>query len=194
VFRIPSYLQVLLFVLACSQDARATSVVRFPFDSLCVSADRILHVRCKSSVSESDAASGRISTRTRFEVLEVIKGRGKDDAPAEIELLLPGGVVGERTQFVAGMPNFHAGAETVLFLTAPSDSGSPWPLGLYQGCYTVSVDESGGPTVQLQAGVTPLPQEASFKPASHHPFQVDLGRFREAVKTALLMSEVPSDD
>ena len=103
--------------------AHATTVVRFSFDSLCSHAATIAYVRCTDSASLRDAATGRIATRTRLEVLRTIKG----DPGDEIVLVLPGGQVDGHRMVVPGIPKFAIGQETVVFLTAAEAGGSPWP-------------------------------------------------------------------
>ena len=179
-----SYLAVLLAVGVAPcliQNAGATSVVRFEFDSLCVRAAAIAHVRCVESRSFRDEETGKVFTRTRLAVLAPIKG----DPGDEVVLRLPGGSVDGQRLFVPGIPRFSPGEETVLFLSGPDDSGSPWPIGLGQGCYLVQVEGEGGRYVLLQAGVTPLPKAPRFKPASHGPFRVPLQAFLDQIRQSL---------
>jgi len=178
-----SCLAAALFIGSAANDSRATSVVRFPFNTLCLNAPRILRVRCLSTAAEIDSDRNRVFTRTQFEVLETIKGPAPGDG--RIDLVLPGGRVDGLTQVVPGMPVFREQEEIVLFLTALSDTGSPWPMGLYQGCYGVRTDSDGQRQVELHPGVTPLPGGAAFKPVSDQPFRVDLHRFRQAVLNVL---------
>lgn len=177
---------IVLVTAALPVRSVATSVVRFPFDALCAEADRVLHVECLSTESELDSEAQRVFTRVRFRVIDAIKvATGSDAMPKEVQIRLPGGRAGGRTQFVPGMPAFQPGLETVLFLTPPVDGGSAWPIGLYQGCYPVVPDESGQRHVQLQSGVTPLPEGAVFKPTSHRPYTVELDVFRNAILDAI---------
>ena len=120
---------VFAWVMVSAVPAGATSVVQFSFDSLCETAEKIAHVTCVSSevVEEEDG----IRTRTRFKVVESVKGTFGD----EIEIALPGGALGDRRVTIAGIPSFKAGEETVLFLSGPDRIGSPWPVGLGQGCW-----------------------------------------------------------
>ena len=170
-----------LALLSIASAAGATTIVRFGFDSLCVRSETIALVRCVDSFPLRDDATGRIYTQTRLEVLRPIKG----NPDALIVLTLPGGRLDEETTVVPGIPQFVPGEETVVFLTARDARGSPWPLGLDQGCYRA---RSAGPEerhVILQAGVTPLPDGALFKPASHKPFPVSLNRFIEEIERVL---------
>lgn len=183
------FFQVLCILFALPgvvRDAGATSVVRFAFDTLCVRAETIAHVRCVDASSLVDDR-GRIVTRTRFEVLSVVKG----EPGAEIVLTLPGGSADGRRTVVPGIPRFTPGEEVVLFLTGPGASGSPWPLGLGQGCYRARTVDGGETQVTLQADVTPLPDGPLFKPVSHRPFNVSLQNFLHKVRQTLAS---PSDE
>ena len=162
-------------------ETTATTVVRFPFDSLCVRAETIAHVRCLRTQSFRDALSGGIFTETAFEVLNPIKG----DSVQEIVLTLPGGQVEDQRLLVPGMPEFSPRQETVLFLTGSSDAHSPWPVGLGQGCYEVLAQDQDEPQVVLQAGVTPMPDGSLFKPSSHRPFRVSLRDFLTQIRVIL---------
>jgi hypothetical protein len=165
-------------------------VARFPFDALCGQAAGILHVRCLATESVEDPETGRIATISRFRVLEGVKGAvGATGAWPEVALTLPGGRVGDRRQVVPGIPQFRAGEESVLFLTAQNASGSPWPLGLFQGCYAVDIAETGERRVRLEPGVTPLPTGARYKPASLRPFHVELSAFLTRIRQELTPSE-----
>jgi hypothetical protein len=159
----------------------ATTVVRFAFDSLCSRAETIAFVRCTDRTSLRDEVTGRIATRTRLEVLRTIKG----DPGDEIVLTLPGGQVDADRMVVPGIPQFAIGQEIVVFLTAAEEGGSPWPLGLDQGCYRARTDDTGQRSVILQSGVTPLPQGALFKPTSHKPFTAPLDRFLLSIQREL---------
>ena len=118
----------LIAVLALISPAAATSVVRFSFESLCETSVRIVHVTCLESEPVLDEDGVR--TRTRFRVMEWVKGEGPDESgQKEIEIALPGGQIGDQRVTVLGMPVFVAGDETVLFLSGPDGTGSSWPVG-----------------------------------------------------------------
>jgi hypothetical protein len=85
------------------------------------------------------------------------------------------------------MPQFLPGEETVLFLSEPDDFGSPWPVGLGQGCYGVKMNEGEGRQVYLMSGHTPLPAGVLAKPAQGS--KMGLGVFVAAVRKVLKMPE-----
>ena len=153
----------------------ATTVVQFSFDSLCETSAKVAHVTCIESEPVKTAEGIRM--RTRFRVMEGVKG----EVGEEIEILLPGGQLDGRRVYVAGIPSFTPGRETVLFLSGPDGIGSPWPVGLGQGCYRVTSSEKGR-RVHLQHGTTPIPDGALHKPASEGPYQVDLKAFLRTIR------------
>ena len=183
-------LQTLLIplLLGFVSETAATTVVRFPFDSLCVRAERIAHVRCLRTQSFRDAQGGGIFTQTVFEVLNPIKG---DSVSKEIVLILPGGRVEGQRLLVPGMPEFSPHQESVLFLTGSSGTDSPWPVGLSQGWYEVLVENQDEPQVVLQAGETPMPDGSLFKPSSHRPFTVLLDDFLTQIRSNLSALDPP---
>ena len=177
----------LFAVLAFISSVAATSVVRFSFDALCEASVRIAHVTCLESVPVM--TEDGIRTRTRFRVIERVKWEvpaETGEGPEEIEIALPGGRLGDQRVTVLGMPVFVAGDETVLFLSGLDGTGSPWPVGLWQGCYRVIADDSDSRSVDLQRGVTPIPDGTLFKPASSDPYRVDLKSFLEKVRETVL--------
>jgi hypothetical protein len=169
-------LTYLIALLANITAVSATSVVQFSFDSLCETSAKIAHVQCVTS--KAIVAEDGIRTETRFKVFEGIKG----EVGKEIVIALPGGQIGDRRVTVPGMPSFREGEETVLFLSGPDGTGSPWPVGLGQGCYRVLSDESGERAVHLQMGATPIPEGTLFKPASSLPYRIDLQTFIDKVR------------
>ena len=145
----------------------ATTVVRFAFDSLCEKAETIAHVQCVSRRSFVDEGRGEIVTEYRFRVMTPVKG----NPGGEIVLTLPGGTAEGHRLYIPGIPEFGVDEEAVLFLTGPDMHGSPWPLGLGQGCYRVPEAREGRAQVRMQPGATPLPAGALFKPALNRPFR-----------------------
>ena len=160
----------------------ATTVDQLSFDSLCETSAKIAHVKCVAS--KSIIAEDGVRTETRFQIFEKIKGElGK-----EIVIALPGGQVGDLRVTVPGMPAFREGEETVLFLSGPDGTGSPWPVGLDQGCYKVLSEASGEWAVHLQLGATPIPDGPLFKPASSQPYRIDLRSFLDKIRETVASS------
>ncbi len=172
------------FLAVWVPEPMATTVVRFAFDSLCEKAETIAHVQCVSRSSFMDDSRGQIVTQTRFRVLTPVKGNPGD----EIILTLPGGTADGRRFFIPGIPEFILDEEAVLFLTGPDFHGSPWPLGLGQGCYRVPGTRGGLTQVRMHPGTTPLPAGPLFKPALNRPsrpFNVPLQQFLHQIRLTI---------
>ena len=167
----------------------ATTVKTFAFEEICETAQTIVHVRCLARENAVFPNRKGVFTQTRFRVLKVVKGQA--DADSEMALVLPGGEwEGQRT-YVPGIPQFAAGKETVLFLSKTDKFGSPWPVGLGQGCYPVQVDEGENRRIRLVQGHTPLPPDVRAKPATASHTDMSLRDFLDAVRDVL---DLPKDD
>ena len=163
--------------------AWATSVKTFVFEEMCETAQTIVYVKCLTRENAVFADREGIFTQTRFRVMEVVKGQ----ADSEMVLTLPGGEWDGQRMRVPGMPQFLAGQETVLFLSKRDGFGSPWPVGLGQGCYAVQVDEGGDRQVMLRH--VPLPPGVRSKPAQAQTSHMELGDFLTAVREVLNLNE-----
>ncbi len=97
-------------------------------------------VRAKVVGSFAANRNGSIYTYYRLQVSENLKAT----TPANTEVAVPGGTLGQMTQSVAGAPELKAGSEYVLFLWT-SRSGLTQIIGLSQGALDVKI--SGGSTV-----------------------------------------------
>ena len=89
--------------------------------------------------------------------------------------------MGDRRVTVLGIPTFEAGAEVVLFLSDPDAQGSPWPMGLSQGCYAVSENRR----VLLQRGAMPRLDTPAFKPTDGASVTVPVSAFLDEVRAVL---------
>ena len=172
---------IVVAVAGAAVRVHATSVVRFAFDTLCVQAETIAHVRCEAVESFRQGERGDIFTRTRLKILAPIKG----NPGSTLVLTLPGGSIAGQRLAVSGIPRFVPGEETVIFLSQPGAQGSPWPMGLRQGCYRVRLTRGGERNIVLRPGVTPLPKGRLYKPTSNQAFSVPLSRFLVEVQQTL---------
>ncbi len=163
--------------------AWATTVKTFVFEEMCETAQTIVYVKCLTRENAIFADREGIFTQTRFKIMEVVKGR----ADTEVVLTLPGGEWDGQRMRVPGMPQFVVGQETVLFLSKRDNFGSPWPMGLGQGCYAVQVDEGGNRQVRLRH--VPLPPGVRSKPAQARTSHMELGDFLTAVREVLNLNE-----
>lgn len=163
--------------------AWATTVKTFVFEEMCETAQTIVHVKCLARDNAVFAGREGIFTQTRFRVMAVVKGQ----ANSEMVLTLPGGKWEGQQMYVPGMPQFVVGQETVLFLSKRDNYGSPWPMGLGQGCYTVQVGEGENRQVRLRH--VPLPPGVRSKPAQAQESHMALDDFLTAVREVLNVNE-----
>ena len=178
----------LVLMALAATPATATTVKAFAFEEICETAQTIVHVQCLARENAVFPNRKGIFTQTRFRVLNVVKGQ----ADSEMVLVLPGGEWEGHRTYVPGIPQFAAGKETVLFLSKTDNFGSPWPVGLGQGCYPVQVDEDENRRVRLVQGHTPLPPDVRAKPADNtSPIDMSLRDFLDAVREVL---DLPKND
>jgi len=102
-------------------------------------ANLILHATVKSKACER-TAEGRIITRVRVNVIEVLKGALKTNT---FEIVHGGGVVGDVRAEVSGQVEYTEGEEVVAFLVL-NQRGEGVTLGLAQGKFRVWRDAQTG--------------------------------------------------
>ncbi len=157
----------------------ATTVKPFAFEGLCETAQSIVHVRCLEKQSLTIPDRDGIFTQYRFEIVTPVKGVTEK----ELVLVLPGGKVDGHHMEVLGMPKFIIGQETVLFLSEKDAYGSPWPVGLGQGCYDITLEDNGERLVVFERH-HPIDAVHRSKPAIRNKvaLQTFIGTIREVLK------------
>lgn len=102
-----------------------------------------------------------VVTDVRLRVQQVIKGR----AEPIVTLTLPGGVIGDLTQHVAGMPRFMTGDTDVLFLPSRALLTSPL-VGRTHGRFRVVMGHGGAGRFIANSALQPVTAVADYsKPA-----------------------------
>jgi hypothetical protein len=160
--------------------AQATTLVRLTFPELVKNSSAIGHVRCLGSqaVFEKD----EIWTDTSLEVLESNKG----NLPAIVILRQPGGKLAHLESRVDGTPQFRAGEEVYLFLTA-QPSGRFFLVGWSQGTFRIRKNaRTGSTTVTQDSAEIPAydPQSREFTKAGVKDVRLDA--FREQLRREML--------
>ncbi len=138
---------------------QATTVQSISFDGLCEQAGFVFHGRVVDVFPRQDS-NGRIWTRVRFEVIEVLKG--ETTVPA-LELDFLGGRIGELELTVAHMRVPAPLEEGVYFVEAPGRRQANPLLGWRQGHYVVTAGEDGERRVASATGadlvaIAPVPE------------------------------------
>ena len=137
-------------------------------------------VRARAISSSTSLIGSTIYTHTRFQVLERWKGL----EGAQVEVVEPGGTVGQLTQTYSGVPRFTPGQELVMFLwTGPS--GRTQVIGLSQGVFGVAKSAAGEDEVSREASgdvvLAPVTGEQIRDEALRMPLRTLLSRIRAAM-------------
>lgn len=137
-------------LLALAPAASATQVLALTLDDMVKRSEVIVHGYVASVVAERLPENrGRIHTRITVTTRELVVGQ-----PAKsVEFTLPGGVVGELGQRVAGTPKFSPGEEVVLLLSRIPATGRLTVVGLSQGQFVVGGKPAARMAVSDRRGV-----------------------------------------
>lgn len=130
-----------LLGLALPSIAAATTMRSRSADEMAMVSDAVVIAGSDApAVGRARWSQGRIETELPVVVQASLRGPWR--AGDSVTLRLPGGVVGEVAQAVAGAPVFRAGARYVLFLQRLPDGG--WTvLDMSAGMLPIRVDPAG---------------------------------------------------
>lgn len=113
--------------------AQATAALRLSPEELVDRAGLVGEGEVLSVRGEWTADQKRIVSRVRLRVDEAWKGKA-----GEVEVVVPGGEVGELGQIVQGMPVFREGERVVVFLDPAEPGIEHQVVGLSQGKFSVA--------------------------------------------------------
>ncbi len=126
--------------------AFATTVVALDLPALSRSSDAIVQGRVAKVEAKMSKDGGRITTHVTVDVTDTLKG---EPTNTTIEIVQPGGVVGDIGQKVAGTTRFQVGDEVVTFLERRG--GKRFMLtGMAQGCFRVERSSDGQAAFAVQ--------------------------------------------
>jgi hypothetical protein len=160
---------------------RATVLVPAEFREIVSGSQIIVYGRVSDVHAEWSDDRRRIDTIVSLDAATYLKG-----GPGEVVTFrVPGGQIGRYKNVMVGAPEFHAGEEAVLFLSAHGPSVAH-VFGLSQGVFRVRVDARTGnrlvvPPV-LMAGGDEV--EAVTRGAAHR-VPLPLESFASTVRTAM---------
>jgi hypothetical protein len=166
---------LLITLLASLQ---ATTLERLSLDDMTAKSTAIVDGRVLSSYVIQNGPL--IFTHFKVQVLEQWKGV----SAAEVDVAVPGGMLGRKTQTVAGAPALQAGTEYIFFLwTGKSDITQI--IGLSQGVMGVTTTSAGTKTVN-RAAPSDAMVDSSGRPAQASGFQMSLSDLRSRVAQTLV--------
>jgi len=148
-----------VIALAFSISAGALTVLQLNLEQLTGLSEKIFVGRCVDVTQEKDA-KGRTVQKVTFDVLQTLKG----DPETQVTFRQLGFVEGaagleslqtppdvQVQSLDRDLPHYQVGEESIVFLSAPGDSGITAPVGLGQGKFTV-METGGAKTVVNGAG------------------------------------------
>jgi hypothetical protein len=123
-----------LVLLALAAPALGALAIPASVEGLARSSEAVVRGAVVSTRARWTADRLRIVTSVELQVASAWRGA----APGRVEVLVPGGVVGDLGQRVDGMATFAPGEQVVAFLVRPGGVG-PWRVaGGAQGKFTVT--------------------------------------------------------
>ena len=176
-------LTCLAVVLLPPATGTATTFVRMDEGELVRSADVIV-IGTVSRIEAAELADGAIATYVHVQPSEIIKGKGVVGA-GPVVLREPGGVFGDRRDWLFGSPQFWVGEQDLLFLARNAD-GTLRTHSMALGKYAIGFDAMGRRVAVLDpgAGVSVLmPETGAIVEAEPEIELLDdvLQRVRDAV-------------
>jgi hypothetical protein len=171
-------------IIACALLApavRATVLVPAEFREIVAGSQIIVYGRIADVHAEWSGDRTRIDTIVSLAAASYLKG-GPGDV---VTFRVPGGQIGRYKNVMVGAPQFQAGEEAVLFLSAQGPSVAH-VFGLSQGVFRVRVDARTGsrlvvPPVLMAAGESP---EAVTRGAANRT-PLPIAAFAETVRAAM---------
>jgi hypothetical protein len=117
-------------ILSVAGSVVATTIERMSLAKMTQAAPVIVRARCAGNTVVRDA--GEIWTITSFDVEETWRG----EAQSHINVRLLGGILGDVTSHVSGVPRFRPGEDAVLFLE-PTKRGDFSVVSWEQGTFRI---------------------------------------------------------
>jgi hypothetical protein len=166
---------VLTFCLGLLQGA---TLQQLSMNDLIVKSTAIVHGKVTNSYA---AFSNKIIyTHYTIQVSEQFKGGNQ----SSIDVVVPGGSVGNLRQSFAGTPGFNVGDDYVFFLWT-SRAGLTQVLGLTQGLFSVAQDGSSDPMTTRAASHEPMLDGNSGRQVKDQTLTMKLSQLRAQIAATL---------
>jgi len=171
----------LVIVLSLAQTLRATVILPAEFREVVAGSQVIVYGRVAAVRPEWSDDRTRIDTVVTLEAGTYLKG-----GPGEsVTFRVPGGQIGRYRNVMVGAPQFQAGEEVVLFLSAAGPAVAH-VFGLNQGVYRVRVDSRTGRRLVIPPALiasSDAPQAIVRGDQARQPLALD--SFAASVRTAM---------
>jgi len=172
------HLMIALCVTSCVMPLQSATLERLSLDDLIAKSTVIV----RGTVADTWAAfNGRdIYTHYKIQVSERFKG----SARRTVEVVVPGGEIGEVHQPVAGSPVLKQGDEFVFFLWT-SKAGLTWIMGLTQGLFVLPGGKDADPIATREANRELMLDPDTAQPVKDSAVKVRLSELRSRIATKL---------
>jgi hypothetical protein len=172
------YLPLALVLALCALPLLSATLQQLSMNDLIVKSTAIVHGKVASS---SAAFTNKIIyTHYIIQVSESFKGGNQ----TSIDVVVPGGTVGNLRQSFSGTPTFNVGDEYVFFLWT-SRAGLTQVLGLTQGLFAVAQDGSSDPTTTRNASHEQMLSPTSGQPVKDQTLSMKLSQLRALIASTL---------
>lgn len=161
----------------------ATTLIALDLTALSRSADSIVQGKVSRVEAKMSKDGRRITTHVTVDVSESLKGQS---GVTTVEIVQPGGIVGDVGQRVSGTAHLQAGDEVVAFLERKGPSRFML-VGMAQGCFRVerSSDGSAAFAVQDPEGDALLLDPVTHAPVKKGTEPMKLDELKAKVRAAL---------
>jgi hypothetical protein len=177
-------LLLVLFVIVCAHDLRATVLLPAEFREIVAGSQIIVYGRIAAVRPEWSSDRSRIDTIVTVTAGSYLKG----GPGSTVTFRVPGGQIGRYRNVMVGAPQFQPGEEAILFLNAAGPSIAH-VFGLSQGVFRVRVDARSGRRLVVRPVLTAQgedPQTVTRGDTARR--QLSLDDFAATVRTALAQS------
>jgi hypothetical protein len=171
------HLTLALVLVLCLTPIHSATLQQLSMNDLIVKSTAIVH----GKVTGSSAAFTNkiIYTHYTIQVSEQLKGSNQ----TSIDVVVPGGTVGNLRQSFSGTPTFNVGDDYVFFLWT-SSAGLTQVLGLTQGLFSVAQEGSADPMTTRNASHEPMLNN-SGQQVKDQTLTMTLSQLRALIATTL---------
>jgi len=175
---------LIVILLVCAREVRATVLLPAEFREIVAGSQVIVYGRIAAVRAEWSDDRTRIDTIVTVTAGSYLKG----GPGGTVTFRVPGGQIGRYRNVVVGAPQFQAGEEAVLFLSASGGPSIAHVFGLSQGVFRVKVDAQRGtrlvvPPVLMAQGDGEVPQPVTRGDTTRR--QLSLDQFAATVRQAM---------
>lgn len=179
---------ILLMLFAAP--SAGTTVRKFTLAEVTSRAARIIEIKIAGATPRRDRL-GRPATQYTANISESLKG----DAQKTVDWTQPGGTIDGETLVIAGIPQFTAGDEMILFLSEESTAGLRLPIGLGQGAFRERYDLKTKKTVvAADPGAIELVDPATGKKTIADRTEFERGAFLTEVRRLIIDNKSTKDN